>query len=223
MHAWSSVRTERIVDAAAQLFARRGYHATSTREIARLAGVSENTLFRHFDRKENLFWSTLRSRMAALNPKGDLLSGIRAGDAPAVVLPQIFELLTDTVCRKPEVSRLFAVALLELQEQAEALCEEFLSPLLSEICQYLAKSIAKREVLEVDPSLLAGSFLAMVLIHPQVFKLTADRTQSPIDSRGAVLAYSRFWLDLLHPRFPSSSVPQTISTSLVGFGQLPSE
>ena len=66
----NSVRTEKIVDAAAQLFARQGYHGTSTREIARLAEVSENTLFRHFDHKEDIFWSALRSHTAALKPGG---------------------------------------------------------------------------------------------------------------------------------------------------------
>ncbi len=204
MTAGSSVRTEKILDAAARLFGRQGYHATTTREIARLADVSENTLFRHFDRKENLFRSALQSRTAALIPKRDLLNGIRAGDAPEVVLPQIFELL-DNVNHMPEVLRLIAVAFLELQEQAEALCGELLSPLLSEVCQYLAKSVAKGEVLEVDPSLLAASFIAMVVMHPQLSRLAGENSQSPIDSRTAVIAYTKFWLDLLNPRFPSSS------------------
>ncbi len=44
----TSRQTAKIVHAAAQLFARQGYHGTSTREIARIAEVSENTLFRHF-------------------------------------------------------------------------------------------------------------------------------------------------------------------------------
>ena len=47
----SAVRTDQILQAAGKLFASQGYHATSTREIARLADVSENTLFRHFDNK----------------------------------------------------------------------------------------------------------------------------------------------------------------------------
>ena len=57
----SSVRTDKILQAAGKLFARQGYHGTTTREIARLADVSENTLFRHFDNKEELFWSSLHA------------------------------------------------------------------------------------------------------------------------------------------------------------------
>src|SRR5579863_3398033 len=125
----NSVRTDRIVDAEAQLFARQGYHGTSTREIARLAEVSENTLFRHFDHKEDIFWSALRLQTEALKPRWELLDGIKAGDAPEVVLPQILELLADTVNRRPELLRLIAVAFLEWQGKAEELCRDLISPL----------------------------------------------------------------------------------------------
>jgi len=47
--------TERIADAARQLFADRGYHGTTTREIARLADVSETLLFRYYGSKATLF------------------------------------------------------------------------------------------------------------------------------------------------------------------------
>lgn len=43
--------SEKILDAAAGLFAERGYAATTTRSIAERAGVNEVTLFRRFDNK----------------------------------------------------------------------------------------------------------------------------------------------------------------------------
>jgi len=43
--------TERILNAAATLFAERGYSGTTTRAIAELAGVNEVTLFRRFENK----------------------------------------------------------------------------------------------------------------------------------------------------------------------------
>lgn len=47
--------TQRIQDAARQLFADRGYGSTTTREIARLADVSETLLFRYYGDKATLF------------------------------------------------------------------------------------------------------------------------------------------------------------------------
>ncbi len=202
-----SSTTEKIVEAAAQLFARHGYHATSTREIARFAQVSEQTLFRHFDHKESLFLSTLRSRTAFLTPESELLKGIRAGDAPTVVLPKILELLTDSVSHRPEVPKLIAIAFLELQGKAEAHCRGFLSPIFSEVSQYLAKSVAKGEVLDVNPSLLAASLMAMALMHPHLSTLSSEDSQLPTGRRNAQVAYSKFWLDMLSPRPSSSSRP----------------
>jgi len=123
----NSATSEKIVLSAAQLFARQGYHGTSTRDIARLAGVSENTLFRHFDRKEDLFWSALRWHSSALKMRRDLLEGIAQGQAPEVVLPKILEMMADLVSYRPELLRLIAVAFVEpvsythlVEEGAEA-------------------------------------------------------------------------------------------------------
>ena len=44
----------RIMQAASQLFTKKGYAGTTTRAIAELAGVNEVTLFRHFGTKEKL-------------------------------------------------------------------------------------------------------------------------------------------------------------------------
>jgi AcrR family transcriptional regulator len=198
-------RTEKILEAAAHLFARQGYHATSTREIARRAEVSENTLFRYFARKEELFWSALRS-CTGMIAQSDSLSGIRAGDPPDVVLPKILEALTEMVCNRPEVLRLIAIAYVELQGKAEVHCRDLLSPFLSEFSEYLTKSIARGEVLEVDPSLLAASLMAMVLMHPQFMRLTGGDREPAIDVQGAANAYSKFWLDVLTPKISASPI-----------------
>lgn len=52
-------KQEKIVQAALQLFAKEGYHATSTSKVAKLAGVSEGLIFRHFGNKEGLLQAIL--------------------------------------------------------------------------------------------------------------------------------------------------------------------
>jgi len=46
---------QRILLAAAQVFAEKGYARATTRTLAAAAGVNEVTLFRHFGSKQNLF------------------------------------------------------------------------------------------------------------------------------------------------------------------------
>ena len=48
-------RRSRIIDAALRLFADKGFNGTRTREIAKLAGISETLIFQHFKTKEDLY------------------------------------------------------------------------------------------------------------------------------------------------------------------------
>lgn len=45
---------EKVLEAAFDLFARRGYEAVSTREIAAQAGIGHASMYRHFPSKESL-------------------------------------------------------------------------------------------------------------------------------------------------------------------------
>jgi AcrR family transcriptional regulator len=53
-------KQEKIVQAALELFAQEGYHATSTSKLARVAGVSEGLIFRHFGNKEGLLEAVIK-------------------------------------------------------------------------------------------------------------------------------------------------------------------
>jgi AcrR family transcriptional regulator len=51
-----TVNTEdKIINASIVLFSQKGYRAVTTKEISKEAGVSEMTLFRHFESKHNLY------------------------------------------------------------------------------------------------------------------------------------------------------------------------
>jgi AcrR family transcriptional regulator len=63
-------RERGILDAATELFASNGFHATSTRKIAAAAGVSEGTVFHYFGSKNELMIGILdRFYNEVLNPR----------------------------------------------------------------------------------------------------------------------------------------------------------
>lgn len=68
---------DRILDAAAHVMQTRGFARTTTREIARAAGFSEATLYKHFADKSDLFLAVMHER---LPPLGPVLAEL-AGDA----------------------------------------------------------------------------------------------------------------------------------------------
>lgn len=51
---------QKILKASVELFSKKGYLGTTTREISRKAGITEVTLFRHFPTKERLFSEAIR-------------------------------------------------------------------------------------------------------------------------------------------------------------------
>jgi len=53
-------RSVQILEAAARVFAQKGYHAATTKEIAAQAGVSEGTIYNYFQSKEDLLLSIPR-------------------------------------------------------------------------------------------------------------------------------------------------------------------
>ncbi|MBP1931441.1 TetR/AcrR family transcriptional regulator [Ammoniphilus resinae] len=50
-------KQKRIMEAAVKLFSEKGFHAASTSEIAKEAGVAEGTIFRHFKTKKDILIS----------------------------------------------------------------------------------------------------------------------------------------------------------------------
>jgi AcrR family transcriptional regulator len=58
-------RRNQILDAAATVFAEKGFHQATTKEIARAAGVSEGTIYNYFDSKADLLIGIM-TRLAEL-------------------------------------------------------------------------------------------------------------------------------------------------------------
>ena len=200
----------KVIEAATQLFARNGYRGTSTREIARLADISENTLFRHFEHKEQVFWSTLAANLDGLKVRKELLDGMSRGDDLEVVLPQILALLVDTVTFRPQVLSLIVVGYIEHRGKAHAVCHEVLSPLFAVFHAYLVRNIATGRIRSLDPQMITSALAITVMVHPEISRLLTGIFPAQADVRASVRAYTKFWLDVL--------APSSLSGMRSGFG-----
>jgi TetR/AcrR family transcriptional regulator len=57
-------RRKDIIEAAGDLFSRKGFNGTTTRDLASGAGVHEAVLFRHFKNKEEIYSAALENRLS---------------------------------------------------------------------------------------------------------------------------------------------------------------
>jgi AcrR family transcriptional regulator len=189
----------RISRAATALFSRQGYHGTSTREIARLADVSEVTVFRHFERKEDIFLFALRSSFGAVKPRLHLFDRVSDSRAPEDMLPQILSLLVDVATFSPELTKLVAVAFLELHGKAEEMCFEHLTPLFAAISRFLTTNMEKGKLRNMNPDIVTVAMALTAIAQPELSRLIGGSSLSQLSGRESIDEYSRFWLKVLLP------------------------
>ena len=94
MARWPEDTRERLVATALELFADRGYSATTVEDIAASVGVTRRTFFRHFpDKEEVVFADDDRILPALLDLIGADSAPVRAEDLMREVLGSLAEML----------------------------------------------------------------------------------------------------------------------------------
>jgi TetR/AcrR family transcriptional regulator, cholesterol catabolism regulator len=83
----ASERREHLVRLAAELFARKGYQATTVRNIADEAGILSGSLYHHFDSKESIVDEILASFFAELTTANR--DAVRRGGDPREVVAEL--------------------------------------------------------------------------------------------------------------------------------------
>lgn len=192
-------RAERFARAAAHLFAHQGYRGTSTREIARLAGIAENTLFRYFESKEKLFWAALSVSLAGWEVRPDLAEDLKANRSPEQVLPRLVAQVVDTTLLRPELMRLIAVAFLEMGGKAAEVCRPPLAPLLDAVNRYLAARCEESGQKNLDPVILTGAIVTTALFSGVLGELIDGSPPPRSRNRETIDAVSGFWTGVLVP------------------------
>ena len=95
-----SVRSERrthLVVLAGELFAQKGYRATTVREIADAAGILSGSLYHHFDSKESIGDEILSSFINEV--LADYRGAVAAAQSPRAAIEQIVRSTSRTLAR----------------------------------------------------------------------------------------------------------------------------
>lgn len=151
---------QRLLDAAARIYAEAGYRGATTRRIAQEAGVNELTLFRHFGSKAELLHTAIGSCQA---DAGDFDLPAEPGDA-------VIELSEWAARRVAEIRRhgaLIRTALGEVEEHPDLLLpsEHPMAVSGARLGAYLERlqhsGVARNEF---DPRTAAMMFLSVIFV-----------------------------------------------------------
>jgi AcrR family transcriptional regulator len=93
---------QRLIRAALELFSTKGYHDTTTAQIAKKAGIAEGTIYRHFPSKQQLLNELYR---AALRWAAKTVEDA-SGATPRARLAAVAQELVEGAVRDPAVVKL---------------------------------------------------------------------------------------------------------------------
>jgi TetR/AcrR family transcriptional regulator len=159
-------RRRQVISAAMRLFSSKGFDGTSTREIARVAGINEALIFRHFQTKEDLYWAVVSSRIEAAGRQERIREYLRAPHLDArEVLAAIAENLLDRTSEDADLTRLLLFSALRNSELSENFFRTYMAGIYEALASFVRQGIRKGQFRKVDPMLAARGFMGMISSH----------------------------------------------------------
>jgi AcrR family transcriptional regulator len=191
----------RLLAAARGLFARKGFAATTTAEIAARAGVGAGTLFLYFASKEDLLVELFRAEMDRVVERAFATLPRRA--ALLAELLHVYGAMVEHHVREPELARAFVKEMMFVSPQDRAQVFEFIDGLGARVAARIALRQARGELApDVSAELVAENLFALFIARLQKW-LGAE---SELDAAAALtLLRDAFAAQLraLEPRVPA--------------------
>jgi AcrR family transcriptional regulator len=179
-------RSVQILEAAARVFAQRGYHAATTKAIAAEAGVSEGTIYNYFQSKEDLLLSIprLMSETTLLPALGQILATpVTSGEEEERLLATFLDNAFQTFQSNVDIVKVLFSTLLTMDEET---LEEYLRrvPLYfaQSLEEFLQGRVAQGVYRSMDTAVVARAFMGMVIIFILTQEvLPGKRVFAPLD------------------------------------------
>ncbi|MCL5960031.1 MAG: TetR/AcrR family transcriptional regulator [Chloroflexi bacterium] len=149
-------RTSQILDAAARVFARKGFHRSTTKEIAAEAGVAEGTIYNYYNSKQDL----IIAMVAKLASESLFAIVARADTMDARTF--LTELLRDRLTlfdRNREIAQVIISELMVDGDLRRRYFADVIAPLAQQMMAYYARRVEAGDFRRVDPRIV---FPAMV-------------------------------------------------------------
>ncbi|MEH1831539.1 MAG: TetR/AcrR family transcriptional regulator [Nostoc sp.] len=158
----STLTRTRLIEAASQIFASLGVQGATTREIARVAGVNEVTLYRHFASKEQLLGAVIKNAFAL---QTEALAHPEAWTQDLKIDLRHYAHLYNTMLEAQEdLIRTFIGEAKRHPEAAKQVIQEAAKPLKEKLVAYLQSS-QRRSIVraDLDPFPAVDMFTGMLL------------------------------------------------------------
>jgi len=156
-------RRRQLLDAALELFSRKGFGGATTKEIAAAAGVTEAIIFRHFPSKQALYTAVLDSKAEACAHE-EWLAEIQKHmdrDDDAGVLRTLASAILESYRTDACFERILLFAALEGHELGLAHHRKFALPVFQLFRDYIARRQREGALRDYNPGLVIAAIGGM--------------------------------------------------------------
>lgn len=155
-------RRAQIVKVATTLFSKNGFKGTTTREIAKKAGISEAVIFKHFSKKEDLYKAIIDSRCADDTGQPTLMNLLK-GKKGREVFVSVASYLIKEHQTDSSFLRLLTYSALEKHDFSGMFIKTRGMELIEFLEGHIRELIEEGLLKKADPALAARAFMGMVL------------------------------------------------------------
>ncbi|MFI6644792.1 TetR/AcrR family transcriptional regulator [Streptomyces sp. NPDC050504] len=186
----SALKHQAIMDAATRVFMAKGYPGTSMDDIAKLAAVSKQTVYKHFSDKEKLFTEIVLATTDRVDALVDLVADIPAdADALEANLTRLADQLL-TALTQPQVLQLRRLIIANADtfpELGAAWYEQGFERVLGTLATTF-RHLADAGLLRIDDPLLAANhftgLLLWIPVNKAMFHGGAQHTRAELADQG---------------------------------------
>lgn len=176
---------QRIIEAAAEVFAEKGYARATTRALAAAAGVNEVTLFRHFGNKEGLFAAV--TEQYAGPAVTTALEAQLTGDYTRDLLTLGRQLMQVLLERK-EIMRMMLCEASHFPE-VQAVMVQNPRQIRRMLARYLQQQIERGQVRPLHREATAQAFTGMLFSYAILWEILGDSIEPEITTEELVAQF----------------------------------
>ena len=152
-----------IMDAAAELFAQRGYQATTTRDISDALDIGESTLYGYFSSKKDVLQAILSQQAEMVDAL--LVHIIELEDPQSFV--NLVDLLMEKILTRTVYNRVLIAEAWTDDEVLQSYVIAHWQPVMQTLKNFISMKIANGIFRPIEPDLgarmIVGSFIAAIL------------------------------------------------------------
>lgn len=181
-----ALKKGQILDAATQVFAEKGFHKATIKDIAKVAGIADGTVYNYFENKTALLLGILDRLNESEQREVDLGAGIE-DDFRAFFVVYLRHRL-DVVFDNADIFRAILPELLVNTELREMYFNNVIAPTLEMGEALFAERMSAGQMREVNPALVTRTLAGTVFGLLNLYLLGAEEIASQRDELAEVIA-----------------------------------